>query len=81
MDLEFVFSNDTFGLYLADGEPFIILASDLNNNIKLAKKQRKKASAADKLAQHEAYYDYEIAALALSRNFLKTRSKAYKRSL
>jgi hypothetical protein len=81
VSLQFVFSNDTYDLLIGDGDPFIILASDFLNedNFQPAKKQRK-ASSADKLAQHEAHYDYEIAALALSRNFLKTRSRAYKRN-
>jgi hypothetical protein len=79
--LQLVLSNETLDLYIGDGDPFIILASDFLNEDEFqpAKKQRK-ASAADKLAQQEAYYDYEIAALALSQNFLKTRCKAYKRN-
>jgi hypothetical protein len=86
VSLHFVSSNLSFDVFLEHGRPFNIMTSDfLRHHVltppKVETKRRRSASIADKLAKHEAFYDYEIAALALSENFLKTRNRAYKRAL
>ena len=72
-----------FNIRIEPGMPYVIETSDF---IALPEVSLvdvigtgKKASKTDMLAKREALYDYEIAALALSENFLKTRNKAYKR--
>jgi hypothetical protein len=85
VSLQFVSTDLSFDVFLENGRPFNIMASDfLRHHVFMPKsetKRRRSASTADKLAKHEAFYDYEIAALALSENFLKTRNRAYKRAL
>lgn len=86
VSLQFVASGLCFDVFLEDGRPFNIMTSDfLRHHVFTPRvettKRRRSASTADKLAKHEAFYDYEIAALALSENFLKTRNRAYKRAL
>lgn len=49
----------------------------ISTSKKKKKKRSKTASKMDLLAKREALYDYEIAALTLSKDFLKTRNKAY----
>lgn len=85
--LRFVYSGHGFEINIEEGRPFSAITTDFFHYHTLSPviakpviaRNRRRATHADKLARLEALYDYEIAALALSQNFLKTRNRAYKR--